>query len=1036
MKQYLLLLFSLFFLSVGAWAQERAITGRVIEKETGTPLPGVTIRIKNTSQAATTDSDGKFSISANSGQVLVFSFVGYHQQELPVMTKTETANMALEISSNNLAEVVVTGALGIKRPARELGSSAQMVDNEYLNQGKTVNPLLGLSSKVAGLRINMNDSKVDPGVQVTLRGTRSLTRTATIDGRNVNAPLYVVDGMPMPDINRLNPNDIESVTVLKGANAAALYGSDGVNGAIMITTKNGTNGRGTISLSNTTTFSNVYLLPKAQTKYGQGANGVYDPSLYESWGPAFDGTMRDFGTPLPDGSQPQLLYAAPSRDNRLNLFNTGVNVQNDISFSGGDDKSTYFVSAQHVRQTGVIPKDENTRINLRFNGSRDFGRLKTSYNVNFIDNENNVTPDGPWVGAYRMPANFDYDFIKDWENPNSPGNPNNYFTPNGSWVRNPYFLIDNIRNQTNQQIINGKIDLNYTFADWFSALYRVGMYSLNQDTRNTTRKFQTTRANNTNGAIDDGSNNYQRFNSDLMLNFKKEVGDFSARLLLGHNLRTDYRKTHNIGASNLLYPDVLNPGSRTGELTGGVTITEQRSMAVYGELVTGYKNFLYLTFTGRNDWVSTLSPQNRSYFYPGVSAAFVASDAFDFLRDSEKVSFAKFYTSWNRTGNVTLTPYMLNNTYAQANGFPFGTSVGFLPGLTDPNPNIEPEFVTSFEAGFQFGFFNNRLNIDAAYVYSDSDGQISTAPVSRATGYNAALVNSGRLTNNILELSVNTDVIRTPEVRWNVGVNYTYTKNIVKELFGGATSRQNFRQSFAMVGEQFPSLWLSDYERVNDDLDGAVIITSNTNGDPRKKTDNVLLGPLVPPHLMGLFTSFNYKGFTVATQFDSRLGGWMYSEIVPAMYEAGTHPITAAYGREAFVWPNSVVEVTAPVRNEEGQIITPGVYEPNTSVLTSGGGREFWASQGERQRNTAAKSDFLKMRELSVSYSLPASILAKQRFLREVGIGFVATNLFIIRHKDNDLGDPEYLYNSTDGYSSFRQVPPVRSYGFNVNCRF
>lgn len=1029
--------------SVGAFAETIVVNlkGTIYERETGQPLAGVNVSVKETNARTVSDANGAYSISAEAGQTLVFEYVGLVTREVVVTVNKSNIDIELSVDNRQLTEVTITGALGIKRSARELGASAQLVDNETLNQGKTINPLFGLTSKVAGLRINMYDSKVDPAAQITLRGTRSLQRTAGIDGRNPNAPLYVVDGIPVPDIGRINPNDIESITVLKGANAAALYGSEGVNGALMITTKTGQRGRGAVTFSNTTTFSNAYMLPEAQRIYGQGSNGNYNKETFESWGDEFNGEMRPWGPVLPNGIQPELRYAAADSDPRLNLFQTGVNVQNDISFSGGDQNSTYYLSAQYVSQAGIIPEDKNNRINLRFNGTRNFGKLKTAYNVNYINNKKDITPDGPWIGAYRMPANFDYDLIKDWKDPNSPGNLNNYFIPNSSWLRNPYFLIDNIRDQSDQQIINGKIDLEYHFTDWFSALYRAGLYSLNDHTRSSVRKFQTNRANNTPGSVDDGSNNYQRFNSDLILNFKKDFGDFSTRLLLGQNLRTDYRKSHNLAANNLLYPEILNPDSRLGELDGSANIVEQRSLAGYGEFVLGYRNYAYLTLTGRNDWVSTLSPENNSYFYPGVSASFIASDAIDFIKDVPQISFLKLYSSWNKTGNVTLTPYQLNNSYSQSNGFPFGNLEGFLPSLINPNPNIEPEFVTSFEVGLQFGLFNNRLNFEGAYVYSDSDGQIFNAPVSTSSGYNSAYVNAGRLTNNIIELSLNGDIIRNNDLRWNLGANFSYNKNIVKELYAAADTRYkaNFRQSYTFIGEQYPSLWVSDYQRdyqgvlsgastENDPVyinpkQGNVVV--DANGNPIAATNNVILGTLIPPYLMGLNTQLDYKGFSIGAQFDARWGAWMYSEVVPAMYEFGTHPETAIHGRgeDAFVWPNSVV------KNADG------TYSPNTTPVPNSG-KEFWTQQGKIQSNTAVKSDFLKLRELSVSYSLPATLLAHQNIIREASIGLVGTNLFIIRHKDNDIGDPEYLYNNTDGYSSFRQIPPMRTFGFSLNVRF
>jgi TonB-linked SusC/RagA family outer membrane protein len=1003
------------FTSAVAFAQVKTISGKVIDQESGLALPGATITKSkgNVSTAA----DGTFLIKANTGERLTVSYTGFVTKEVVVGNNLNLL-IGLTEDPKSLSEVVVTGALGIKRSAREMGSSAQLVSNESLNQGKTVNPLFGLSSKVAGLRINMYDSKVDPVAQITLRGTRSLSRSTGIDGRNTNAPIYVVDGMPVPNINRLNPNDIESITVLKGANAAALYGSEGVNGALMITTKNGARGSNVVNVSNTTTFSNAFLLPNAQTTYGQGVNGAYDPVQYASWGPKFDGSMKDIGLPLPDGTQPQLLYAAPGKDNRLGLFQTGINVQNDVSFSGGDQNSTYFLSAQYVTQTGIIPKDKNDRIGLRFNGSRNFNKLKTSYNINYIHNKKSITPDGPWIGAYSMPANLDFSRLKNWEDVNSMASPHNYFTPETGNLRNPYFQIDNIRDNSTQQILNGKVDLDYEFTPWFSALYRIGIYSISDEIRTSTNKFEAAGTRNVQGSVNDANNNYRRLNSDLILNFKKDFGDFSTKLLLGQNTRTDYKKENNISANNLLYTDLLNPGSRQGELGGAVAITQQRSMAVYGEFVAGYKNYLFLTFTGRNDWVSTLSKENRSFFYPGVSTSFIASDAIQSIKNSNTISFAKVYASWNRTGNVTLQPYSLENAYAQSNGFPFGNSVGYLPSLSVTAPGIQPEFVSSYEAGIQFGLFNNRLNFDGAYVYSDSDGQIFNSTASRATGYNVKIINAGRLVNNIFELSLNGDIIRSNEVKWNMGINFTYIKNTVKDLSEGLTNINNFRQSYAVKGEQYPSLLVSDYAK---DPQGRVII--DANGEPMKAQGTTNLGSLIPPYLMGLSTGVSYKGFSLNAQLDWRMGGWLYSEIVPRMYSAGTHPATVQYDRQPFVWPNSVIETA------------PGIYVENTNRLSKGD-QAFWTKQGEIQINTAAKSDFLKLRELSLNYAVPAKFLAGQKVIRQASLGLVANNVFIIRHKDNDMGDPEYLYNNTDGYISFRQVPPMRTFGFNVNLTF
>lgn len=947
---------------------------------------------------------------AEPGDVLEIKFLGFLTKTVIAPEDERILNITMDSDVRLLSEVVVTGALGIRRAARELSGGAQVVDNENLNQGKTINPLTGLTGKVAGLRINMYDSKVDPKVQVVMRGTRSLNRQA-------NAPIYVVDGVPIPDISRLNPNDIESITVLKGANAAALYGSEGVNGALMITTKKGTVGQQRVSFNNTTTFSKVFLLPDAQNRFGQGQNGDYDPLQSESWGPAFDGSLKDFGPVLPDGTQPQNLFAAPESDNRLDLFQTGVNVQNDLSFSGGDENSTYFLSLQDVSIKGILPGDKSRRTGARFNGSKKFGKLNTSYNINYVKFSKELAPDGPWLSAYTSPANIDFSEMRGWKNPSNQAHPLNYFTDQ---VKNPFFLLNNYRQTASQNTVNGKIELDYEFTSWFSAIYRIGMYQVAEDTRNTTGKLEGPGRRNVNGTVTDGSNNFQRFNGDFILSFNKQFGDFNHRLLLGQNFRSDYTKTTSVGADNLLLPGIFNPDSRVGELSSnsGSGITEYRSLAAYGEFTTGYKNHLFLTLTGRNDWVSVLSKNNQSYFYPSVSTSFIFNEAIPAFRDSRQLTFGKIFASWNQTGNVTLDPYQLNNPYSQINGFPFGNLVGFTPSSAYPNPDIKPEFVTSYEIGTQLSFMEHRLHFEGSYIYSDSEGQIFNATTSRATGYSTAIVNAGRLTNNIIELSLSSDIISRKDMKWNLGFTFAHIKNQVRELYEGS-SYNIFRQSYANVGQSYPSLMVSDYKR---DPEGRTVINGET-GYPVLAESETHLGTMVPPYQMGLGSLFEYKGLSIGAQLDSRMGGWLYSEIIPRQYTAGTHPQTVAFDRQPFIYPNSVIE------QEDDSFL------PNTLVL-SPGDKAFWDYEGKIQSNTAAKSDFIKLRELNISYSLPPSVLSGQNFIKETTLGLIGTNLFIIRHAENDHGDPEYLYNSTDGYVSFRQVPPYRTYGFNVNITF
>lgn len=995
---------ALLLTSAAAWAQQRTITGTILQQSSGKPLPGVTVRIKETATAVATDAEGRFTLAAEPGQVLVLSSIGYGGREVTVNTSTAPLTLALSENATELSEVVVTGALGLKRSARELGGGNQQIETDRLNQGRVVNPLLGLSGKVAGLRINLVDSKVDPQVQVLLRGARSISGN--------NAPLYVVDGVPVPNINRLNPNDIESINVLKGANAAALYGSEGVNGALIVTTKAGQRGQSRVSYTNTSTFGQVYLLPPTQNEFGMGVDGVYNPTQFESWGPRFDGQVRPVGPALADGSRWELPYA-PVDNLKEDLFQTTTTQQNDLSFSGGDEKSTYFFSLQDVNTKGIIPDDKTRRTGGRFNGSRTFGKLTTSYNLNYVFSKTETTPDGPWITAYQMPANVPFHELKDLSNPFA--NPSAFFT---DMQQNPYFQIANNRQLSEQQTLNGKVEFNYRVLPWLSAIYRAGLFNNTTDSRSTVGKFVGTGRRNIAGSVNDGSETFRRFNGDFILNAEKTFGDFNFRLLAGQNLRADNTKTTGIAASALVVPGLFNPENRVGELTGSSAITEYRQVAGYGELTAGYRNFLFLTLTGRQEWVSVLSADNRSYFYPGVSTSFVFNEAIPALRNSKVLSFGKVFASYNKTGNVNLAPYSLQNVYSQGNGFPFGGLAGYLPGTVFPNPDIKPEFVTSYEAGFQVGLFEDRLNLEAGYVYSDSRDQIFTATTSAATGYRSARVNAARLTNNIIEASLSGDVLRTPNLRWNLGFNFAHIDNQVKELYGDLTSVNKFRQAYATQGKAYPSLQLSDYRR---DPQGRVIV-DGTTGYPSAASQDTYRGTMVPPYQMGFNTLVDYKGLRLAAQFDWRMGAHMYSEIANRMLTSGTSPLTVQYGREPFVIPNSVLETA------------PGVFTPNTDVKTQSGGKAYWNGYvAPYQINYAAKADFLKLRELNLSYSLPPGLLGRQKLVKGATVGVIAQNLFTIRAKDNTYGDPEYSYNNTEGYLSFRQVPPFRSVGFTVN---
>lgn len=982
-----------------------SLTGVVLSEEDGKPVSYVTVNIKGTNRHTMTDDNGRFVIPGTIGDTIFISSLGYN----PVLVAADNHNLNVKIkpSSFVLDELkVVATALGIKRAPKELGSSTEVIREDELTQGSPLNPLTGLTGKVAGLRVNMYDSKVDPNFQITMRGSRSITGN--------NSPLYVVDGVPVPDISRLNPGDIESITILKGANAAALYGSEGVNGALIIVTKSGEGSNGRVSFRQSTSLSEVYLLPTAQNVFGQGVDGVYSPTEYQSWGAAFDGTIKNINS------------SAGKGDVRRNLFTTGMNILNDLSFSKetGDDR--YYLSLQNVTVKGIIPKDRSSRNGARFNTVQNIGKLRISSAISYNHINTNTTPDGPWVSMYKMPANFPLQEMVNWRDPSSQGNPNNFFT---TVVKNPYFLIDTYRNESIQQVVNGKVEAVYPITSWLKAMYRLGLYSNSLQTRNTVERFDSERAGaSQQGSVTDGTSNFLRLNGDLILSAEREFGKVKLNAIAGHNFREEMTKTTNIGASNLLFPNLFNQGSRSGNLTGGSAILTERQYSIYAEVTAGYSGYLFLTLTGRRDKTSLLHPDNSSYFYPGASASFIITDAFPAIRENSVTDYLKLYTSYNKTGNVNLSPYSLNLTYSQAGGFPYGDITGFIPSSKNPNPDIRPEFVRSFEAGVQWSLLKRRLNAELAYVYSNSQGQIFASTSSAATGYTTSVVNLGELENNIIEFSVDGDIVRSRDFRINAAFSYTYINNVVKDLYGSGEAEEYniFRQSYAIKGMPYPSLKVTDYKR---DDQGRIIVDA-LSGLPSASTEPTYKGTMVPPHQMGLQATIRYKGVSLYADFDCRLGGWMYSEVANAMIQSGTHPMTTQYGRKEFVIPNSVIAVSNP----DGSV----TYQPNTSVVAKGSGNSaYWNKYvAGYSVNYAAPGDYLKMRTLSVKYTLSRAAIAKLKIFKEVTIGAEATNLFIIRHRDNDFGDPEYLYNNTAGYYSWRQVPPYRTVGFTANIVF
>ena len=1043
MKKFLLVCFSFVFALSTAWAQERNISGKVTSPEDGSALPGVNVVLKGTTNGTVTDIDGNFRLSVpTSGGTLVFSFIGLASQEMQVGDRA-VIDVQLASDVKQLSEVVVT-ALGIEKSAKSLGYSVGKVRNEELTQARAINVATALSGKVAGLQISTVNNGVNPTTRITLRGNRSFTGD--------NQALIVVDGtqVPIDVMNSLNPNDIESVSVLKGAGAAALYGADASNGALIITTKKGVNQAPKVTFSNTSYNENISFLPKFNTGFGSGTeqySRVYIPFENQSYGPAYDGKTVDIGRPLEDGTTQQTTYSDKG-DERKKSFNTGTTVQNDISLAGGDKTSSYFVSLQDVNSSGIVPGDLGRRTTVRMNAGKTFDKFKTSFNISYADRTiNRTTSDFYFLllnQTGQVPAST-YSNWRPYKNPNGSlngANPNNYYN---DYYPNPF--MDKDVNRATDKIgqLVGNIQLEYQFTDWFSAMYRIGVTNTVTDSKFTQEKYTYSTFAKQSGkyiASQDYTGNSiaqitnaSRTVQDFLLTFKKKFGTFTTNLILGNTVRDEYSRFVATGANSLVIPGTYNAGNRVGEPAAGDNLSQRRLIGTYGDLNIGYKDYLFLHVTGRNDVYSTLSTQNNSFFYPGADIAFVATDAIPALKDNNILSYLKVTASASKVGNVNITPYQLQNVFNPGGGFPYGSLAGFSLGNTFFDPNLKPEFTNSYEVGTDMAFFDSKLNVELAYYTQETTNQTVRIDIAASTGYANAYVNAGSMKNSGFEASIKATAIRTANFKWTVGVNYSGIDTQVSSLYGdlkninisnfyGLTGDASLGQVFAEIGQQYPVLKTVSYAR---DPQGRVVV-DKTTGYPLKDANLTIQGQLNPKTKFGVTTALRYKGITLSALAEYRGGYVIYHGLASSMWFTGTSSATTAYGRERFVFPNSSIKDDVT-----------GAYTANTTVATLDGGLGAWDTNlrnfGE---NFVTSASFWKIREVSLTWDIPKTMLAKTKFLNAASIGFVGRNLLTLLPSSNIYTDPEFANSTTNavGLNNTANTPPTRSYGFNVSITF
>lgn len=1027
MKKIALFLSILLFMgTLVANAQTRNITGTVTSAEDSQPIPGVSVSVKGTTLGTITNIDGFFDLKVpEDAKALVISFVGMKTQTIE-LSSTSNYTIIMEPDFVGIDEVVVT-ALGITREKREVTYQTQSVGSEELSVVQPTRAASALVGKVAGLQINIQDNGVNPSTQILLRGLRSISAN--------NSALIVIDGSVASQgaFDALNPNDIESINILKGATSAALYGSNAANGAVLVTTKRGERGSSfTVGINSSVTFDQVAYMPDFQTEYGTGWAGAYDNVENTNWGPRFDGTMRQIGPTFPDGTFQEVAYA-PIANNLKDFYETGITVQNTFYIGGGTENSNIYLSIGQQDVTGIVPDDTYSRYTFRVNASKRIKKIEIGANINFTTDKKDVV--GGNIGdqnrtlywfVLNTPANIPLSSYKDWDNPDSYAHADNYYN---AYYQNPYWAIGTNRNMDNSDRITGNMNAKWDITDWLNLSGRIGLNRVTgygKDWRAAQEYDSSLQPAHSavSSYVTDTEFQSNTINSNVILN-----GDY--------DFNDDFNLTANIGATtysfntrntfltgrNLSIPDFYDVSNRTGELEGGANELQKNTYGFFGDFTFGFRNYLFLNLTGRNDWTSTLSSDNNSYFYPAVGVSFVLSDAINAIKESNAITFAKITVS-NSTVYNDLAPYVLNETYSKSGSFPFGSVSGFALGGTTVDSEIRKEKLNTTEFGLNMGFLDNILSFDASYFITKTTDLITNTTPSRASGATAFLTNIGELQGQGLELSVAATPINN-EFRWDINVNYTSNETVVKHITDDldevAVSTTGTRGVYAIKDMAFPQMKASSYVR---DDEGRIVVDA-VSGNP-KVGEMIALGKTTPDYIVGLSNAFNYKGFTLTATVDYRTGHVYYAQGSDAMEFVGRSMESVSASREDFVIPNSVVEVSS------------GVYEPNTNIPITGGIMGYWQNTyNEIKENYVRDATALKLRELAFFYQLPETLIG-QTFLKKVKIGFIARNVFTLLPEENRFSDPEFnnSNNNAIGIGGYFQSPPTSSYGFNLNIEF
>ncbi|MBB6273569.1 TonB-linked SusC/RagA family outer membrane protein [Pedobacter cryoconitis] len=1088
MKKLILSLFLFLSLAAAAWAQDRTITGTVTGKDDGQPIPGVSVKIRGAQGGAQTGADGKYAVKIPAGATaLEFTSIGYVSQSVPLRAGN-VISVSLSSDSKSLGEIVVT-ANAIKREKRTLGYSAPTIKAGELTESGSPSAINSLAGKVAGVNITSTSNSPGSSSRIVLRGGSSIGGS--------NQALIVVDGVPVDNTsqiggasvlssvdfgnrgNDINPDDIASVTVLKGPAAAALYGSRASNGALIITTKGGTKNadKTSITFNTSNTFSSVLKLPDFQNEYGQGyyqpdpktgapifVNGqpVYNGDLREngSWGAPFTGVVQPWGQSI-DGVRQTKSYSA-IKNNVRDFFDTGFSTDNNLTFSGGGDKTTFYLGLNGLNSNGVFPgnKDVFNKYGVRFNGTADLSNKFTagvSFNYNKI-NANQVAggqgSSSVFNNVLQTPRDISLVGLKDLTNKyNGYGYTDangvvqkNSYGYYGAYTLNPYWVLQNFDNFDDVSRITGNVNVAYKPLKWLDVTERVGIDTYTDRRRTLAPKYSfipapgAANAPYTASNIRTGTGSYEidQYNitelvHDLMITARHKFNeDFEGSFMIGNNVR-QRSVTSLLTATNasggLVVPGWYNLANSNGPVNViQDNISRRRLVGLYADLNLSYKNYLFLEGTARNDWSSTLPQKNNSFFYPSVSASFVFSELLKSSSINNWLSYGKLRSSWAQVGNDT-DPYQLATTYGRTvisgnfgnTTFPFGNVPGLSASSTIGNNELRPEKTSSFEVGTELGFLDGRVSVDFSYYKNNSKDQIISVPIPNSTGYGFALVNAGEIQNKGVELSLRGTVIKSTNVNWELYGTFTKNNSLVVSLMPGveqiSLGGASGITAVAAVGRPYGEFYAVDNLR---DAQGRTVVDAKT-GRPLPTSKAQYLGSYNPKYQASFGTNFRFKQVTFGVLFDIKHGGVFYSRTKGTLAFVGA---SAETGGDRFnqIWPNSVT------------LDANGNSVPNTSITYN---KQDYYSGSLNPGTNIVDASYVKMRSANISYAFTKDQLRRTPF-GALSIGVFGNNLFIWTPNSNQFADPEVNSAGAGNLQGFdfTAQPSLRNYGVNLKVSF